>query len=198
MNNTLSAINILIGSKLINKDNVPLLFYFNGGQSIIDDMISNEDFIKYLKDNGVFSLSVSNHDVITASNYFETYIAMFYYNNTQYEQHTFKLEDVYPLHKIDDELREIVTYNTLSTEFNKMYERVMKKPYVMQFQTSSLYEYVRYMYDEIKNAYNERITPTTVINYIRMQLSTQYNGKINADSVTYLVGILTNILKDKT
>ena len=125
MDNTLSAINILIGDKLINKNNVPLLFYFSGEGNIIDEILSNDEFIQYLKEHDVFSLSVSHNDVATASNYFDTHISMFYYNNGHYEEHTYELEECYPLKDVKDELREMVTYSTIVTELNKMYERVM-------------------------------------------------------------------------
>ena len=59
MKDTLVALNIIINDKIINKNGVPILFYWNGqSSSLIKDIYGDENFKSLLYNSVIFSLKM--------------------------------------------------------------------------------------------------------------------------------------------
>ena len=76
MNDAIVAINIFDNNTLINKDNVPILFYWE----------RTNDIISSLKENGEFCIYISNH----IKHYDNSYITLIYFelddNNSETDE----------------------------------------------------------------------------------------------------------------
>ena len=57
MKENLAAINVVCNGKLIKRNSVPLLFYWNGETDLIEDIKNNIDFMQWLEDEEVLILS---------------------------------------------------------------------------------------------------------------------------------------------
>ena len=53
MKENLAAINVVCNGKLINRNSVPLLFYWNGETDLIEDIKNNIDFKQWLEDEEI-------------------------------------------------------------------------------------------------------------------------------------------------
>ena len=55
MQDSLVAFNIISNNKLLNKNEVPVLFYWNGETNLIESIFSDSGFYSFLK-NTVFNI----------------------------------------------------------------------------------------------------------------------------------------------
>ena len=95
MKENLAAINVVCNDKLVNRNGIPLLFYWNGETDIIEDIGTNIDFMQWLEDE----------DILTnINNYLNSHIAFFYFksNDEDYQDHTIDIQDLYNLDALSE------------------------------------------------------------------------------------------------
>lgn len=143
---SLVAINILVGDRLINKNNIPLLYYNNGDTPIIDAIKSDSTFINLLTANNVF----------TIDNFGKASIALFDYHNNKCANIN---EDIQNIIDISDSLYTNYVDTIISALF------ILVNPDMT---------YVSYR-DSLPNLLSEKITPDILFNYIKSELSSKYN-----------------------
>lgn len=186
MRDSLVAINICLNDKVVNKNTVPLLYYWDGTSSIKDSIIKDKKFIDFIA------------PYLTKDNYTELKYSYFYftYENGEENYHEAfgSLQDWLTLYDIDPDLRQFYT-EYLNEHFNYLYKCSFNMDFI--FNTITPVSNILEIYDAIKEKYPEKnITKSTVINYVRGQLSQSNNlNTVNTDFViTALYKILENRL----
>ena len=120
MKENLAAINVVCNDKLVNRNGIPLLFYWNGETDIIEDIGTNIDFMQWLEDE----------DILTnINNYLNSHIAFFYFksNDDDYQDHTIDIQDLYNLDALSELKLELLVectyylYNKSFPERNGMH-----------------------------------------------------------------------------
>ena len=120
MKENLAAINVVCNDKLVNRNGIPLLFYWNGESDIIEDIGTNIDFMQWLEDE----------DILTnINNYLNSHIAFFYFksNDEDYQDHTIDIQDLYNLDALSELKLELLVectyylYNKSFPERNGMH-----------------------------------------------------------------------------
>lgn len=182
MNNSLVAINMFNGDKLINKTKVPILFYWDGETNLQDDLCSNNDFVEFCINN-----------METPKDYLNLHIAYFYFvedNNgdEDYKDTEANLQDILLLSKFNSV--SIVDF-FLIKHFKSLFEISFKITYQTNLQLGR--EVVIEVYNRLKERFGDRITKTTVINWVRSKL---IDDNFNTTNVDYFVEYLYNILKN--
>ena len=88
MKENLAAINVVCNGKLVNRNSVPLLFYWNGETDLIEDIKNNIDFKQWLEDEEILT------DI---NNYLNSHIAFFYFksNDEDYQDQTINIQELY-------------------------------------------------------------------------------------------------------
>ena len=120
MKENLAAINVVCNDKLVNRNGIPLLFYWNGETDIIEDIGTNIDFMQWLEDEGILT---------NINNYLNSHIAFFYFksNDEDYQDHTIDIQDLYNLDALSELKLELLVectyylYNKSFPERNGMH-----------------------------------------------------------------------------
>ena len=63
MKENLAAINVVCNGKLINRNSVPLLFYWNGETDLVEDIKNNIDFRQWLEDEEILKVYFDDKSV---------------------------------------------------------------------------------------------------------------------------------------
>ena len=95
MKENLAAINVVCNDKLVNRNGIPLLFYWNGETDIIEDIGTNIDFMQWLEDEGILT---------NINNYLNSHIAFFYFksNDEDYQDQTINIQDLYNISELSE------------------------------------------------------------------------------------------------
>ena len=95
MKENLAAINVVCNGKLVNRNSVPLLFYWNGETDLLEDIKSNIDFKQWLEDEEVLN---------NINNYLNSHIAFFYFksNDEDYQDQTISIQDLYNISELSE------------------------------------------------------------------------------------------------
>ena len=79
MNDSLVAINLYIiendRTVLLNKTSIPYLYYFDGDGDLVDDILTNSEFKRFIEDK-----------CFNIENYTKSHIGYFYFNDGKYEK----------------------------------------------------------------------------------------------------------------
>ena len=184
MNNCV-AINIIADNKILNKNGVPILFYWDGKSNVIDEIKGQKVFMDFIKSK-----------TLTVENY--AYSAMTYFcftedeNNNweeKYNEKVIYMQDLFPLsEQSDDELAMSYVLNINIDLYNKVFASEYKKV------SSSNKANVKGIYDNIKSKYGTRVTPVTYVEYIRSELVKNY-GKLSKENLNYIIDKLKKTIK---
>ena len=120
MKENLAAINVVCNGKLINRNSVPLLFYWNGETDLIEDIKNNIDFMQWLEDEEVLT---------NINNYLNSHIALFYFksNDEDYQDQTINIQELYNISTLSELKLELLVectyylYNKSFPERNGMH-----------------------------------------------------------------------------
>ena len=120
MKENLAAINVVCNGKLINRNSVPLLFYWNGETDLIEDIKNNIDFMQWLEDEEILT---------NINNYLNSHIALFYFksNDNDYQDQTINIQELYNISALSELKLELLVectyylYNKSFPERNGMH-----------------------------------------------------------------------------
>ena len=95
MKENLAAINVVCNGKLINRNSVPLLFYWNGETDLIEDIKNNIDFMQWLEDEEILT---------NINNYLNSHIALFYFksHDEDYQDQTINIQELYNISTLSE------------------------------------------------------------------------------------------------
>lgn len=157
-NDTLVAINLTNGTKLLNPTKTPILFYWDGNGNLHDDIINSEELIEIL---------ISNCN--TYEDYKQICISYFkfdYVNNEEvYSEETAHLNSFKKLSDLSDN----IWINEVKPHFEYLYNCSFKEDFVF---SDNCCKDMKIIYDKLKEKYPNKISETTVVNYIRSKIGT--------------------------
>lgn len=183
---SLVAINIISDDKIINKNGIPLLFYWDGKQDIYEALKSGSDFNDYLM-----------HTVINKDKYTNAYFSFFKYyldeNNTEnYSEDKINIQDFLKLKDLSLE-NNMFYKEYLLHHFLYLYDSAYHQDYNEDISIMGIDDAILDIYDKMQEKYPKRVIKSTVINYIRSELIKTDNLSIeNSDWIIYQLENLLN------
>lgn len=183
---SLVAINIISGDKIINKNGTPLLFYWDGEQDIYEALKSGNEFIDYLM-----------HTVINKDKYINTYFSFFKYylddkKNEHYQEDKINIQDFLKLKDLNPE-QSLFYKEYLLNHFLYLYKSAYHEEYKEDISIMGIDDAVLDIYDKIQDKYPKRVIKSTVINYIRSELlQTDLISIENTDWIIHQLEYLLN------
>ena len=189
MKDSLVAINILIDENtILNKNGVPLLFYWDGNSdTLINDIYNNDSF-----------KSLIYNSVLNDKNYANTKLALFYftYDNGEenYQEEISNIQHVLKLSLLDDDTR-MFYKNYLWKHFEFLYNSAIHEDYGKEISLFDIDDCILDVYDKIQEKYPKRVIKSTVINYIRSEL--QLKDKLSLENTDWIIYQLENLLNER-
>ena len=182
MNGAIVAINIFDNNTLINKDNVPILFYWE----------RTNDIISSLKENDEFCIYISNH----IKHYDNSYITLIYFelddNNSEtdekyLEYKNLNIQNLFTLDKFSDEF----VFNLIIKYFYELYKLSYKSDY-SALENSTKCDTIVDIYKQLKSKYKQKLNIETVINYVHSKLNEE--TKLNNENIKFIIKTLEKTL----
>ena len=162
----------------LNPTNFPILFFWNGQNTMIQEMKADEEFMKLLL-----------NQICTVNNYSSSFINVLSYDmdTEEYKQYTIAIQDFIDL---DDDLLGDLEYSYIETILLNLYKIAMKKDYKLIVESSI--DNILNIYTILKNTYKERVSPTTIKQYILSELQQTY--KLNNNNCNYVIQVFNDII----
>lgn len=179
MNDAVLAINIFDNDILINKDNVPVLFYWNRTDDVILSLQNSDDFKHFIKNK------ISHYD--------NSYISFIYYelddnNDETEEKHiTYKHQNIQDIFSLD--ILDKFWINLVFDYFLDLYKLSYKEDFKFVEKSD---KQITEIYNKIKNKYKKKINVETITNYINSKLKEDF--KLNENNLIYINKKLYEIL----
>lgn len=181
---SLVAINIINrDDKICNKSGVPMLYYWNGQNDVLDDLSNDNELLEYSKTLFETPEMYLGYSV----NYF-----YFKYNDNdeeEYADNVIELQDIITLDKFDS--NDIVLYYLLN-HFNTLYKNSFKTDFE---NVPDITESIVLMYNAIKGKFKTRLSKETIINWVRSVLIDK--NHFNRRNSDYIILKLNEILKSE-
>lgn len=189
MKDSLVAINILVNDNtILNKNGVPLLFYWDGNSdTLINDIYNNDDF----------KLLIYN-SIINVKNYANTKLALFYFtydnNEEKYNEEISNVQNVLKLSLLDDDTR-MFYKNYLWKHFAFLYNSAYHEDYDKEISLFDIDDCILDVYDKIQEKFPKRVIKSTVINYIRSEL--QLKDNLSLENTDWIINQLEKLLTER-
>lgn len=144
----------------LNPNKFPIMFFWNGNDTVIQEMSNNEEFIE---------LIITKY--CTTDNYSLTNIYLTDYNidEDSYEQHQIEIQRFITL--AAEELKQL-SYKYIEEILLNLYKTSMKDEYKLLVESDI--DNIINIYTILKDKYKTRISPETLKNYILSQLQQKY------------------------
>lgn len=181
MENRIIPINIFVGDKIINKNNIPIIYYWNGEGSLIDNLKSDKNFMEYIRTN-----------CITFDNYGKSHISYLVLdidNENRLDIYDNKLQLWYKLKDDDTKLK----FEYIKYYFNYLYKCSYKKDF--EFSENLLDKDIILIYEAIKNKNQNKVSKNIILNYIRSELMDK--NQLLQENIEHIIDIIKNILKEE-
>lgn len=184
---SLVAINLVdIDGKLLNKTNVPLLYYWNGQTDVISDLQNDKQLAEYCE--LLF---------INPEKYLDVLVSYFYFTYDEnggenYNDNIMQFQDIVYLENFNS--AHIVKHYILQ-HFLNLYKTSIKSDYSDDNnEATSVNETIIDIYNILKNRFKTRISKPTIINWVRsVLLDTNHFNTRNSD---FIIKTLEQILID--
>lgn len=176
-NDSFISLNIVNSNEILYKI-FPIVFYWNGVNDVVNDLLNNKDFYN------IISKYIN-------SKYYDTVkICMTYVNSENYNEREILIQELYPLYVVNDNI-----YNELITDiFYDIYEKIFKKEYEIPIENFGFKNIISDIYEDIIKKMSDKITKETFFNYILSQLDER--TKLTFQNKEYLVKYIKDILKE--
>ena len=180
MKDNLAAINVICNGKLVNRNSVPLLFYWNGETDLLEDIKSNIDFKQWLEDEEVLN---------NINNYLNSHIAFFYFksNDEDYQDQTISIQDLYNISELSELKLEL-----LIECIHYLYTKSFPERNGMHL-SGTLEQQCKDAIKMILDKYGERLSIDTCRNAIRAYVQERYKGFRRVDEfMEYVETVIFN------
>ena len=187
MNESLVAINVYKEENgnviLLNNSPIPYLYYFNGENDLLTDILENDSFKRFIEDT-CFNIKT----------YAKAKISYFYFKDNQYVENSISIQDNYLLKNMNSDEIDFFKYY-LWEHFNFLYESAYHDKYNVDMKIFDPEESILDIYDKIQTKYPKRVIKSTVINYIRSELIK--TDLLNNENTNYIIMKLETLLNQR-
>ena len=182
------AINFVVGKELINKNGIPIMFYWDGEEDIFDALKNNEDLISWMKSQKLFE-----------DNYTTSKIALFYFTedeNGEEKINTYHspIQDLWNMELINE--KELGTNDFIIADmFDHLYIKTFNNSYGLRKRLLDFPESISNVYDMIKARYGERVSKETIIQACRAFIQNQGEhcwNKLSQENLDYVINEIRN------
>ncbi len=183
---SLVAINIVDKNRVLyNKEMCPLLYYWNGDGSLLEELSHDENFIKLLAEN----LKQNPH------NYVNLQISYFYFkfidNEDKYESNITDLQDALCIETLDNIGETEIANFYIIKHLNELYKNAFKKDFEIFSQNGlNIIE----IYNVLKEKYGKRVSTETIKNWLRSVLISE--DKLTQVNTEYIITEFEKIIKE--
>lgn len=162
----------------LNPDNYPIIYFWDGYNTIFDTMLEDVNFINLL-----------TSQYCTVENYTNINIYMNEYDLEleSYSQEILELQSKMPLNL---EILHQLAYKYIETILIDLHKISLKKDFE-ELSESSVDNIIK-IYTILENKYKERISYETLKKYILSQLQQKYN--LNNDNCEYIINLYSEII----
>lgn len=181
---TLVAINLSYNGKIANNSLVPILFYWDGNGTLLENMLNDKPFRKLIFDK------VVNKEAYTSAR-----LDWFYFtynedgNNTEnYTEDSVNIQELLPFKDIDNV---ILWEEYAGVIFKDLYKLVKKED---PKETNIDEYYIAALYHDIKGKNPIKIRKATVLEYVRSQLKERFG--LSQENADYIYDKLNIIIVD--
>jgi len=179
---SLVAINITQDDKLLHNEPVPLLFYWNGENDVIDELKKDGAFINFIKEK---CMNTNNYSTCKISYFFFKYCD----DHEEYSQNIEYIQNIIPI----CENQSLIT-EYLFKVFITMYKECMNHEYDESY-TCNNDEIILHLYRLIQENFPNYFIKESVVNYVRSELNKTYS--MNNTNIEMIIEYLENIIKDE-
>lgn len=180
MKENLAAINVICEGKIINRQGIPLLFYWDGLSEIIDDIQRSIDFKQWLEDE----------EILTYIKYYlNSSVSLFYFrsNDDDYQDATIPIQDLYSVNELA-ELRTSLLTECVYYLFNKSFPT--DKPLIHGLTAEEQCKNAIY---KILEKYTGKLSIESCINAIRAYIQENYSNFKHLDLfIEYVDSVIFN------
>ena len=178
MKESFVAINIIKNENLLlNDGGYPIIFYWDGESDIIEDIKSNENFKRLIKENCLTD----------KYEYIGSYVKLLYLNNIEEVKYVTKdisVQFLYPLYDVENQFWLDYIFDILVN----LYKEVYKKDFLSYNTETNKSMLIPYLYKEIKACTNKEISDQTITNYILNQLIE--DKTLSKENIDYIIKYL--------
>lgn len=167
-----------VKTNLLNPTKFPLLFYWNGENTVIEEMTNNEDFME---------LVVNKYCTIELYSYTTIYLIEYDIDNDKYEQINIPIQKFL---SIENDRLYNLRYKYIEEILLNLYKISMKEEYKLLVESDI--DNIVNIYTILKNKYKERINPETLQKYILSQLQQVY--QLNNFNCNYIIKTYDEII----
>ena len=190
MNASLLALNIIVNDNenkiLLNKTEVPILYYWNGIDDI-EDKFLNDKIFRSLIDESCFNKKFYSKSKIA---YFEFKLIN---SDEKYEDYLIDVQDLFKLELLD-EPENMFYIEYLNEVMNNLYVTSMGHGFNDNILLDTNEKFVQ-MYLDIQKKYPNRFVKNTLLNYVRSELVKLYDlHQVNSN---WIINKLEEILKEQ-
>ncbi len=113
MRENLASLNVICKGKVINRDGIPLLFYWDGKEEIIDDLQNSEDFKQWLEAENILN---------NIEDYLSSHVGLFYFrsHDEDYQELLINIQDLFDFNSLNS-LKEDLLSECAYYLFNKAF-----------------------------------------------------------------------------
>lgn len=187
MQDSLVSINILEKNTniLLNKNSIPLLYYWNGENNVLDELKNDEKFLEYCA--SLFT---------TPEKYLNIFVGLFYfkYNENDEEEYSEVVKDIQDILYLDKFDSYYIINHFLLSHFLELYKTAFKEEYEYSKLDDNLNDIIIDIYNKLKDKFTKRISKTTVINWVRSVLLDK--NHFNTINTNYIIKILEQKLEN--
>lgn len=183
MNNCV-AVNIFSNGSVLNKEGIPILFYWDGKSDVFEQMTSDNKFMDLLYEK-----------CFNIDNYTSSTIAYFYFTEDEdgtehYNDNSLVVQHCCPLALLDVKLTHSYIFSVSTDLYRKAFTSDFKRT------SNSLPKSIKSIYSSILTKYETKLTRQTYIEYIRVEL-TKVNPKLTDENLAFIINELNNVLDNE-
>lgn len=179
------AINVTYNDTLLNDGPYPIIFYWDGESDIINDIKSNDNFVRMIYKK-----------CLNVRMYSDSFINLSYINHEAlnvYSEKRISIEELFSFDELDNDFM----YGYITEILFDLYNKVFKEEYKrndlddlnLKFEISDIIK-------KIKEHIKRPISNETIINYVRSQLDERY--KLEYKNKDWLIEQVHNIIEEPT
>ena len=188
MKDSLVALNVIVDDKIINKNGIPILFYWDGTTNLLIKDIYKDPSFKSLLYN-----TVINYEC-----YAKAKLAYFYFiyenNEEKYAEDFSNIQNEMKLADLNEDSRMFYKMY-LWNHFKFLYESAYHENYSKDVSLFDIDDCILDIYDKIQKKYPKRVIKSTVVNYIRGEL--QKTDNLSMENTNWIIFQLENLLNER-
>lgn len=162
MRESLVAINVICNGKIINREGIPLLFYWNGETDVLEDIKSSIDFKQWLEDEEILT---------NMNNYLNSHVAFFYFKTHDEDYHdvVINMQNLFDFSKMEN-----LNLTLFGESIMYLYKNAFPNNEIPSIPINNTLDFYKHRLQDVINKYNNTINVETILMSIRGYVQEYY------------------------